>query len=77
MNDDPYSSASIYVRRCERVRAALHDLVDIHTRDLSGDPDRTATDQWRENAWVNARLVLLDLEPLADLEQNGKEAGHA
>lgn len=41
-------------------RDALRDLIDIEDRDNRTDPDIAATDEWREQAWNNARGILVD-----------------
>lgn len=54
------SEAQIAALQSEKdaLREALGNLIEIESRDNAGDPDRIATDTWRNKVWITARLLL-------------------
>jgi hypothetical protein len=42
---------------------ALENLVEMDRRDNTGDPDMTATDRWRHEAWRNAYTAIAKARP--------------
>ena len=54
------------VKHLEAINAelleALRDLVEINRRDDTGDPELTATDRWRHEAWSNAYDIIAKAE---------------
>ena len=61
-------TAEAQVDRLEVINAelleALRDLVEINRRDDTGDPELTATDRWRHEAWSNAYDIIAKAEGL-------------
>lgn len=63
--DKQWVNAQFLARACnthDDLLKALADLVEIDHRDSLGNHDNTATDEWRDQAWNNARVAIAKAE---------------
>jgi len=51
-------AVEVAIENATELSEALKAVVEIDERDETGDPDRIATESWREEAWTKARAVL-------------------